>query len=221
MSTVSAVVLSYNKARTLERFFASLEAQTRFPDEILIVDDASTDGTGELLRKRFSLYKTLFLEQNGGQARARNLGLQRTNGEYAVFLDGDVVMTPHMLELLEKALDTHPDASVAYGHYERTGSQKGIILAEPWNAGKLEVMNFVSAVSMVRRKDLPIPTFDESLRRYEDWDLWLRMGRAGRKGILVDEVLFQAVYFPEDLSGLGESETWRRVVARKHRIPIR
>lgn len=216
MTTLSAVVLSYNKASIFPKFVESLKAQTRKPDQVIVVDDCSTDGMGELLGRYANGWHTIKLFQNMGQSHARNLGFERVTGDYTIFLDGDLEMDPKMLEVLEDKLNQTPAASIAYGHYERVGSRVDRLSAKPWDLGALRDMNYISMVSLVRTKDLPRPPLDVGLKRYEDWDLWLTMAEKGKTGILVDKVLFRAHYQPGDLSGSGESGGWYSIVKKKH-----
>ena len=216
MATVAAVVLTYNKAWILREFFDSLRLQDRRPDEVVIVDDASTDGTHAELESLPRSWLRVKLERNRGQSRARNVGLRYTASDYVIFLDGDIVMERDMLEALAGALDRDPQASVAYCHYRRKGTRTDPVRARQWDPAALRRENYISAVSLVRRDHLPEPAFDEALKRYEDWDLWLRMAAAGRTGVLVDRPLFTAFYRPGDLSGHGESDEWYRRVIAKH-----
>lgn len=217
MPKLSAVVLSYNKAHIFGKFVESLHAQERKPDQVIVVDDASTDGTGDLLGRLCNGWNTIRLSKNMGQSHARNLGFERVRGDYTIFLDGDLEMRPEMLRVMEEALEKAPrNVSIAYCHYERVGSRVDRLTAKPWNLEALRDMNYISMVSLVRTKDLPRPPLDETLKRYEDWDLWLGMASAGKTGVLVDRVLFQAHYQPGDLSGTGESGGWYQTVKRKH-----
>jgi glycosyltransferase involved in cell wall biosynthesis len=216
MSTVSAVVLTYNKAWIFQRFLAGLLGQTRLPDEVILVDDASEDEMPRLLRTVPKDWEVVMLPTNTGQSAARNLGFERTRGDYMIFLDADIQMQPDMLEVMEGMLDRYPEASLAYGHYLREGSRRDSVYARDWDAQYLRRGNYISTMAMVRRSDLPVPPFDLDLRRYEDWDLWLRMSMAGRKGVLVDRILFTAYYRPEDISGRGECTASYHRVRAKH-----
>jgi glycosyltransferase involved in cell wall biosynthesis len=213
---ISAVVLSYNKAHIFPKFVESLHRQTRKADQVIVVDDASTDGTGDLLGSLCNGWHTIRLSVNKGQSHARNLGFERVKGDYTVFLDGDLEMKPEMLQMMEEKLDSNPGASIAYCHYERVGSRVDRLSSKPWDPKALRDMNYISMVSLVRTKDLPRPPLDEALKRYEDWDLWLTMAEQGKTGILVDQVLFRAHYQPGDLSGAGESGGWYSRVKAKH-----
>lgn len=216
MNSIGAVVLTYNKSWILRKFWSSLRNQTRPPDRIVVVDDASTDGTQDRLDSLLGQCEVVRLPENKGQSFARNEGFARIREDFLIFLDADVELDPGMLRDLADALDRHPEAAVAYGHFRRCGSRTDDVRSSPWDPAKLHLMNYVSTMSLARRKDLPRPPFDPELRRYEDWDLWLRLAREGKRGVLVDRVLFLAHYRAEDLSGSGESiEAYNRV-RKKH-----
>lgn len=215
--SIGAVVLSYNKAHIFKRFWESLVNQTRVPDYIVVVDDGSTDGTYEMLQKLedqfpFSLIRTNRVRQSA----ARNEGLKHLKTDLAIFIDGDLLLQMNMLARMEIELEEYPDVSFVYCPYDRTGSLKGRILSYPFSVEKLKCGNFISPMSLVHRQHLPTPCFDEELHRYEDWDLWVRMAMAGRKGRLIDETLFTAYYQKGDLSADGDDRDWFFRVKAKH-----
>lgn len=217
MVTIGAVVLSYGKAHSFEPFWRSLQGQTRPPDEIVVVDDGSPDGTLALARSLAGNWP-VFQTNRLGQSAARNYGLGMLGTDLVIFLDGDLVLQCNMLARMEQELADHPGAHFVYSHYDRTGAVTGRVAARPWSVADLKRGNFVSPMSLVRRLDLPCPCFDEDLERYEDWDLWLRMGKAGKVGLLIDEVLFTAYYRPGDLSSAGEHRDFFLAVKQKHGI---
>jgi len=219
---LSVVVVSYNKSDYFDILTNSIIAQTRQPDEIIVVDDCSSDGTKKDLLAKCAGWKVVLLPRNRGQSYARNVGLRYVSGKYLIFIDGDIELKPNMLELMERTLDENPEVSIAYGHYDRAGSRTDPMRTREWDPKVLERTNFISMMSMVRRLDLPTPPFDEKLRMYEDWDLWIRMMKDGRKGKLVgDEVMFTAHYKKSDVSGSGESKGWYKIVCEKHGFEIK
>jgi glycosyltransferase involved in cell wall biosynthesis len=215
---LSAVVLCYNKREEIVRFAGSLSRQTRKPDHVLVVDDCSTDAPASYYRDVLKPWPLIRLPKNKGQGHARNIGASFLKDDLIIFLDGDIEMEPHMLQKLEEALIRNPQASISYSHYDRIGTRTDHVRALPWDLNRLRVHNYVSMISMIRRADMPNPPFDETLDRYEDWDLWLTMAEAGKSGVMVPEILFSAYYKAGDLSGTGESASWYSAVKEKHRL---
>jgi glycosyltransferase involved in cell wall biosynthesis len=216
---IGVVVLSYNKAHSFPTFWGSLMGQTRTPDEIVIVDDGSVDGTERFLRALPGRWTVLHTPRLG-QSAARNRGLASLNADVdaVIFLDGDLTLQMNMIGRMEVELLEHPEASFVYCHYDRSGAVSGKVLAKPWDLGTLKRGNYISPMSLCRRIDLPVDPFDPELERYEDWDLWLRMGLSGKQGRLIDETLFTAHYLPQDLSGKGESQDHFFAIKQKHRL---
>lgn len=212
------MVLTYRKGWILSQFLRSLEAQTRRPDQVVVVDDASDDCTLQALGLVPDSYEVVRLETNRGQSHARNLGVARASGELVVFLDADISMRGDMLEALEAALLLRPEASFAYGHYVRKGALRGQQRAKAWDPSALRGTNYISVMSLVRKAHLPAPPFDESLRSLEDWDLWVTMAGQGREGVLVDRCLFDAHYRAGDITPTTDQAKARDAVVRKHSL---
>jgi glycosyltransferase involved in cell wall biosynthesis len=218
MTTIGCVILSYNKAWIFRRFWQSLEDQTRWPDKFVVVDDGSSDGTRDLIHRMGIHQDGVVYTGRIGQSEARNLGLSKLTTDLVIFLDGDLLLQSNMLGRMEQELKDHPEVSFVYSHYDRTGAVAGKVLAKPWDLSTLKQGNYVSPMAICRRADLPTPCFDPELPRYEDWDLWLRMGKSGKQGRLIDETLFTACYQPGDLSSAGESQDFFGAVRQKHGI---
>lgn len=107
--TVSIVVVNYNGRAHLDECFASLRAQTYPNVELIVVDNASSDGSLELLRRHDDV--TLIPSaENLGYAGAVNLAATRASGTYIAVLNMDVVVEPDWLEPLVAFLETHPQA---------------------------------------------------------------------------------------------------------------
>ena len=90
--SLSVIIPNYNKANYIEQCLLSVERQSFLPDEIIVVDDCSTDNSREIierLSKSFNNIKYLFLKKNGGVSRARNAGLNLAKSEYVTFIDSD------------------------------------------------------------------------------------------------------------------------------------
>lgn len=108
MVKVSVLVAVYNSEPYLRQCLDSLVGQTLREIQVLCVDDASTDGSWEILREyagKDDRVEITHLEENGGQAKARNIALRRAKGAYVCFLDSDDWLAPDSLEVMAKAFE--------------------------------------------------------------------------------------------------------------------
>lgn len=115
-STVSVVIPTYNRSDCLPRAIDSVLGQTYGDVEAIIVDDGSTDGTGEMLRERYGSERRVryHYQANTGISGARNAGLVRTTGAYVGFLDSDDEWLPWKLELQIACLAAHPELGMTW-----------------------------------------------------------------------------------------------------------
>lgn len=111
MSKVTVLVAAYNAEQYIARCLDSLRAQSHRDWQAVCVDDASTDGTLAILKDYAatdSRIEVVAMNKNGGQAKARNLALERAQGEYVCMLDSDDWFAPDALERACDVLDTYP-----------------------------------------------------------------------------------------------------------------
>ncbi len=119
---VSVVIPTYNGSRFIREALESVFAQTLLPDEIIVVDDASTDGTAELVEQMASespvpLRVIRLKENSGGPAQPMNVGIECGKCDYVALLDQDDLMDAGKLEHLTGLLNEHPKAGMAFGQY--------------------------------------------------------------------------------------------------------
>lgn len=114
MPKYAVIIPTYNSARTLDALLASLAQQTFTDFEVMVVDDASTDETPEVVAKHAVGYERL--PANGGPALARNLGAGRTSAPWLVYTDADTEFTPDTLRQIDAVLD-RCDADALVGSY--------------------------------------------------------------------------------------------------------
>lgn len=106
---VCAVVVTYNRKELLRKCLAALKSQTRKPDHILVVDNASTDGTPEMLKEEFPQVEVLRLPENQGSAGGFHEGMNRAYEEgwdWIWIMDDDALPEPTALERLLACSDT-------------------------------------------------------------------------------------------------------------------
>ncbi len=112
---VTAVVLTYNGRELLDIVLPTLVGQTYRDFEIVVVDDASSDGTGDHVRARWPEVRLVEIPVNRGVAAALNRGVAAATGDYVALLNNDLELEPDWLERLVGVLDRHPEAASATG----------------------------------------------------------------------------------------------------------
>ncbi|MBD3251049.1 glycosyltransferase [Candidatus Uhrbacteria bacterium] len=184
---VSVVIPSWNHGEELISCLMSLEAQTYRPFEVVVVDDASTDDTQDRLKHIRVSYplRSIQMEENRGAAVARNLGARRCEGAYLLFVDADAELRPHMIERMVRELQQRTGVDFIYSSF-RFGWKP--FKSRSFDAKALRRMPYIHTTSLLRRS--AFPGFDESLKKFQDWDLWLTMSERGSKGYWIPEELF-------------------------------
>lgn len=189
---ISVIVPSYNHAHTLGRCLQSILDQTYRPLQIIIVDDGSTDNTSEVIEGFRSKLATvdfkIISQPNAGANPARNVGWKEADGDFLIFADADVVMKPNMIEMLYRALDLNPTAQFAYSRF-RFGWK--LFRSSPFDPAKLSRLNYIHTTSLARAAGFP--GFDEKIKRFQDWDVWLTITGRGGEGVFVPKTLFRVL----------------------------
>lgn len=186
MPAVSVVIPCYNHARFLPAAIDSALRQTRPADEVIVIDDGSTDDTPGAAA-RFGNRIVYVRQDNAGLAAARNTGIRRARGELIALLDSDDLWLPAFVESMTALAVSRPEAALYYSAWSLVDAD-GRDLASwgaPRPAPSAEVYQTLlradflvpSAVVMRRSAVLDVGLFDDSLRAQEDWDLWLRLSR--------------------------------------------
>jgi glycosyltransferase involved in cell wall biosynthesis len=115
--TVSVIMPAFNARDSIGRAIDSVLAQTRRPEEILVVDDGSTDGTREIVQRYGPPVRYLY-QENAGAAQARNTGIQAARSEWISFLDADDLLEPVKIQVQMEILERNPDLAWCYGNYK-------------------------------------------------------------------------------------------------------
>jgi glycosyltransferase involved in cell wall biosynthesis len=181
--TVGVVITTYNHARFLSESLASVARQTRRIDDVVVVDDGSSDDPAAVV-SRFPGAR-LIRQDNRGLAAARNAGLAALDTTYVVFLDADDRLAPHASACGLACFGRASDCGFVYGGFLYVDSEGGEIGSRydpPGDEPYLKLLrgNFIAmhGTVMYRRQALlEAGGFDESLRRCEDYDVYLRMAR--------------------------------------------
>lgn len=201
MPQVSIIIPVYNGEQTLAKCLKSIFDQTFRDFKIIVVDDGSTDQTPIIL-SHFTDTVTIIEQENRGAAAARNAGAAKATGEFLLFCDADIILEPNALATIIDALKQHPQASYAYSAFKFGWKTFKLF---PFNAERLRKMPYIHTTSLIRREHFP--GFDESLKRFQDWDLWLTMLEQNHTGQFIPEILFTII------NPKGTMSTWLPKIA--------
>jgi len=185
MNSVTAIIPTFNRREYVARAIRSVLVQHHRPDEILVIDDGSTDGTAEALHREFGDQLQLIQQPNGGVSSARRRGLAEAKGEWIAFLDSDDEWTPGRSEVFQSVMaDVAPDVCWIFGDtriVDDTGDRKtlyqewGFALATSptiFDGPQTQYPHQFSLLqsSMIRRRELVAShAFAEDLRSSEDF----------------------------------------------------
>ncbi len=180
----SVVIPTYNRAHKVVRAVGSVLAQTISDYDVWVIDDGSTDQTGELLEPyRDRIHYVC--QANAGAAGARNHGILASSGQFVAFLDSDDRWAPDKLEAVAAAIRMAPDTGLFYSQCEVVDEAGNLLWID--RSRRIEssayrpllLGNFLATSSAIVRRDALewVGEFDSTLEPCEDWDYWLRLSR--------------------------------------------
>jgi GT2 family glycosyltransferase len=199
-SDVTVIVPLYNHAESVIDALDSVERSAHDGAEIVVVDDASSDGGAELVREWMEarphragrLVRHAF---NRGLSGARNSGVRFATSDLLLMLDSDNQLRSTAIDRLKEALEQDPDASFSYGILDRFSADgpEGLVSVCGWDPERLRGGNYIDALALIRRGALEaVGGYSEDPRLalgWEDYDLWARFAEAGHHGAFVPEMI--------------------------------
>ncbi len=221
---VSVVLPTYNRASLLKRAIKSILNQTYQDFEMIIVDDGSTDNTENVV-KGFGNEGIRYIshDNNRGAGAARNTGIKVARGRYIAFLDSDNQWLPEKLEKQMQFIQHKTEDVVVYTDYwdwenrrhmlshrkiQKDGDIHDILLED----------NFIDTSTVLVSKEClhKAGLFDETLPRYQDWELWIRLSKYYRF-VYLDEPLAKVHFTPGCITSNDEALLpARRIIFEKH-----
>ena len=185
----TVIVPTFNREKFLADSIESLLRQTVVPDQILIIDDGSTDRTAEIAAS-FNAPVEYHRKENGGKSTALNLALRHCTGDFVWIFDDDDIAHPTALERFLKAMEADPEAGFAYGEYARFSDpaqiesrnyeviEFGHVNADNFFAAHLEYCHVHQPGLLVRRACYDqVGGFNEAMVRSQDYEMMLRLAR--------------------------------------------
>jgi len=192
MSTVSVIIPLFNDAAFVAEALESVLAQSRAPDDVVVVDDGSTDGGGDVAR-RFAPRITVLSQDNQGISAARNAGIRHARGDVIAFLDADDLWPADSLRLRLERLETEAALDGVFGEVEH------FISPETDDATRARLhcpegrtaARFAGAMLVRRRAFERVGYFDTALKVGETLDWAARLNDAGSKLAVIDELVMR------------------------------
>lgn len=179
-ATVSVIIPVHDGAAFLPDAVASVRSQTRPPDEIVVVDDASTDGSGEIAAALGADIRVIRHDDNRTLPGARNTGVEACTGDIVVFLDVDDLWAPDKTERQLAILTQLPDVSIVVGHTHKmrlVASGPDGHQFDRW--GEPELLLSMGATAIRRPTYDLVGGYDTSLAFTCDWDWFMRARELG------------------------------------------
>ena len=217
---VSVIIPAYNAAAFIGETLDSVYAQTFKDFEVVVVNDGSPD-TDELERalERYAAKLRYLKQDNQGAAAARNTGITAARGEFVAFLDADDMWLPTFLEKQLDLLERTP-ADVVWADALISGDsplagrtfmqvQPSFDEVTPENLLSVRVTVLTSTVVARRQPIIDVGLFDATLRRGQDFELWLKLARRGCRFVYQEEVLAHRRIVESSLSGSVISQLQR------------
>ena len=184
---ISVVIPHFRSMHTLQSAIESVANQSLLPHELIVVDDASRDGSVDRIHALQSTYdpgwlKLIALERNAGAASARNAGWESAQGTHIAFLDADDLWHPKKLELQWQQFQADPELSLSGHHFRFSWGCAAVVPAEvrSHTVSRRQVLlrNPFVTPSVMLRKDLPF-RFRSGKRHMEDHLLWMEIVLSG------------------------------------------
>jgi glycosyltransferase involved in cell wall biosynthesis len=208
---VSVIIPTYNYGEFIADALRSVEAQSLTGWECIVIDDASTDDTGEVVRsflQRDPRFTYIRLDRNSGVSVARNRGFQEARGAFIQMIDADDVIGPRKLEAQVAFLEREPGVDVVYSDYasfrgapdlsspgayrpDEQVSGAGDAIVSRLLRGNIFRLNTVLFRAGLLKE---VGGFRDGFRYVEDWDFWLRIAAKGHR--------FHFLSAPGTLSGV-------------------
>jgi glycosyltransferase involved in cell wall biosynthesis len=187
--TVSVIIPTYNHREYIPATLASVFAQTFGDYEVIVVDDGSPDGTGDVLEPLARAGRIRYVRQaNQGQGGARNRGLREARGEFVAYLDDDDLWPADKLTWQVDVLRREPATVLVYGEYAQLnpdgtlapGPTRPFPSGDVHRAFRRQCWIMSLGQTLIRTEALrSAGGFDRTIWGSDDWDMYIRLARTG------------------------------------------
>lgn len=213
---ISVVIPTYNRAPFLQEALTSVAMQTLQPDEVIVVDDGSTDGTADLCRLDFPQVLYLY-QKNQGVAAARNRGIGKAKGAWIALLDSDDLWEKGKLarqwDFTQKNLSTRvvQTEEVWFRNGRRVNAGKKHQKKSGWIFSDCIPLCVISPSAVMIHQEVfaKVGLFDETLPLCEDYEMWLRVSLHYPIHCLPEELTVKRNGHEGQLSARWGQDAWR------------
>lgn len=188
--TISIIITNYNYKKYVGPAIKSAQNQTVKPQEIIVVDDGSTDDSIKEIEK----YPVKLIKQkNLGVVAAKNRGFSESTGRFVLFLDADDILKPNATKEYIRKYREDRSVGFVYSGMEYFGSEKGIYKSKPFNSKELRRGNYIHNSTLIKREAfLAVDGYHTGMNEgYEDWDLYISIAEQGYLGAYVSKPLLR------------------------------
>lgn len=215
---LTVVIPNFNYGKFVAEAIASVAGQSYSPIELIVVDDASTDNSVEVIKvaldsaEGFESTRLIAMEENAGKLAALNRALPHVSGEYFIILDSDDVLKPEYAERtiaeLEKARADDPSIGFLYTDcmlISQTGEELDRGKSTAFDPALLERYSFVpEPATCLAKIVLEAGPYDEAIRKGTKHHKWKRIVGNGWNGLHLAEPLFCYRMHENNISGIGK-----------------
>lgn len=221
--SVSIVITNFNYGSYISQAIGSVLRQTQKQVEIVVVDDASSDGsplqiTQELEHVSSIPWQFVGLQHNVGLPAARNIGVKLARGEFIFILDADNHLLPRCIEDHVRAAE-QGSADAAYGMIRTFGSVSILLSDEQFSAETLAHGPYIDAMALFRKSSLleiGLYATEPALYGWEDYELWVRLAAQEKQVVFIPSVLSHYRYHHANMISVASLDTrgaWRYLFA--------
>ena len=205
----SIVIPLLNKSPYIQRAIDSVLNQEFKGYEVIVVNDGSTDGGGELVEEKYGSEIRLFNQSNSGVSIARNQGISHAKYPWIAFLDADDYWHPQYLSFMAKAISDNPHIGILGAHYDGArlseNPQLHYFLFQDYFKQAVRNTYFFTSATVVKKTFFDHkPGFDPKLKLGEDIDVWLRASLFFGDGLYIQNTL--VFYGSEDTQRATEKQ---------------
>lgn len=204
---VSVVIPIYNYGVQFEKTLSSVFESSYKNVEVIIVNDGSTEKYVDLKLKSLEGHPNIIVinQENSGPSSARNNGIKNSKGDFILPLDADDTVHPDYIQTCVSVLKNNKQISPVYCDTLHIGQIQGVEQRPEWSLDRLIQGPFIVNCSMFHREAFDkCEGYDETMKGWEDYDLWIRMAKNGFIGKRIPKALFS--YFHHENDGTVSTE---------------